>query len=250
MHDAFICYAHEDQQDVANPLALKLIDSGLDVWYDEFSLAVGDSLSETVDRGLANSRYGIVILSRHFLDKNWPKRELRGLTTRAIDGKSTILPIWHSIEKDEISAFSPPLADVLALNTKNGVETIARHIISRICNEQTRLPTALARAERLYEIGHYQAAVVIATAHLEEELRRYALKALGKNFFRAQPLRSYSLGRLLSLMEQRGILKTESGDRWVVIVNVRNQAAHGDVQPSKGDTRWILSEIASILESI
>jgi len=62
MWDVFICHASEDKKDIAKPLALALIKMGLKVWYDEFTLKVGDSLRRSIDYGLSQSRYGIVIL--------------------------------------------------------------------------------------------------------------------------------------------------------------------------------------------
>ena len=73
--DVFISHAAEDKEKVARPLAEALIEQGLDVWYDEFSLNLGDSLQESIDKGISESRFGIVILSKSFFGKNWPKKE-------------------------------------------------------------------------------------------------------------------------------------------------------------------------------
>ena len=63
LYDVFICHASEDKDDFVRPLAEALRSHRLEVWYDEFALDVGDSLREAIDRGLATSRYGIVVLS-------------------------------------------------------------------------------------------------------------------------------------------------------------------------------------------
>ena len=78
-YDAFISHASEDKDDFVRPLAEFLDRAGLSVWYDEFSLSAGDSLSRSIDKGLARSRFGIVVLSNSFLQKRWPEYELRGL---------------------------------------------------------------------------------------------------------------------------------------------------------------------------
>jgi hypothetical protein len=117
--DAFVCHTSEDKDEVVRPLAMMLVDLGLNIWYDEFTLEVGDSLIESIDHGLVNSRFGIVILSSSFLNKGWPKYELRGLLTREIGGKKTVLPVWHNITLDELKSISPPLADKYALNTSD-----------------------------------------------------------------------------------------------------------------------------------
>ena len=49
------------------------------VWFDAFALTVGDSLRRSIDRGLAQSRFGIVILSEVFFAKHLPPLELDGL---------------------------------------------------------------------------------------------------------------------------------------------------------------------------
>ena len=82
LHDVFICHASEDKDGFVRALAEALISHHFAVWYDEFALDVGDSLREAIDRGLATSRYGIVVLSPSFFRKRWPKRELNGLVAR------------------------------------------------------------------------------------------------------------------------------------------------------------------------
>ena len=116
-HDVFISHASEDKNSLVRPLAEKLTELGFDVWYDESSLKVGDSLRQKIDQGLASSRYGIVVLSESFFAKNWPQYELNGLVAREMYGGKVILPIWHKVSKDEVLRFSPTLADKVALNT-------------------------------------------------------------------------------------------------------------------------------------
>jgi hypothetical protein len=121
--DVFISHATEDKDAVVRPLAHALDAEGLDVWYDEFELRLGDSLRRKIDYGLANSRFGVVVVSRSFFAKNWAQYELDGLVTREMaGGEQVILPIWHEISKDEIIRNSPSLADKLALRSSD--ETI------------------------------------------------------------------------------------------------------------------------------
>ena len=118
-YDAFIAHAGEDKETLVRPLAEALIQKDLRIWYDEFELKVGDSLRQSIDKGLVNSRYGIVVISRSFFSKNWPQYELNALVAREIEGHKVILPIWHEVGKEEVLAYSPPLADKVALNTKS-----------------------------------------------------------------------------------------------------------------------------------
>lgn len=125
-YDAFISHASEDKDKLVRPLANHLVRMGFQIWYDEFELKVGDSLRESIDRGLVNSQYGIVILSPSFFAKNWPQYELNGLTSREISGRKLILPVWHKITKDDLLAYSPTLADKVAVTTeKKSIKSIA-----------------------------------------------------------------------------------------------------------------------------
>jgi len=131
--DVFISHASEDKATLVGPLVHALQDEGLTVWYDEFELKLGDSLRRKIDKGLATSRFGIVVLSKDFIKKGWTNYELDGLITNSINGKQIILPIWHNITKQEVIEFSPSLADKVARNTSSyTVEEIAAEIADLI----------------------------------------------------------------------------------------------------------------------
>lgn len=68
-YDAFISHASEDKG-IVRPIAENLRSKGFRVWFDEFELKIGDSLRKSIDQGLINSRYGVVILSKSFFEKN------------------------------------------------------------------------------------------------------------------------------------------------------------------------------------
>lgn len=132
-YDVFISHASEDKLEVVRPLALALKSNGLRVWYDEFELRIGDSLRRKIDQGLANSRFGIVVLSKEFIRKGWTNYELDGIITKSMTDEQIVLPIWHNITKKEVIEFSPSLADKLARNTSNyTVEEIADEIAELI----------------------------------------------------------------------------------------------------------------------
>lgn len=115
--DVFISHASEDKEVFVRPLAEMLHSLGMSVWYDEFALKPGDSLSRSIDKGILGSRYGLVVISPAFIKKNWPEYELRGLITREMGGSSLIIPIWYEVEQQAVEGFSPTLADKIALRT-------------------------------------------------------------------------------------------------------------------------------------
>jgi histidyl-tRNA synthetase len=136
--DVFISHASEDKDEVVRPLANALRDEGLKVWYDEFEMKIGDSLRRKIDKGLANSRFGVVVLSKEFIKKGWTNYELDGIITKSVTGEQVVLPIWHNITKKEVIDFSPSLADKLARNTSSyTVEEIATEIAEVIQSANT-----------------------------------------------------------------------------------------------------------------
>ena len=116
LSDAFICHASEDKDGFVRLLAERLREQHVEVWYDEFSLNVGDSLRRSIDQGLAQSRFGIVVLSPSYFTKQWSQWELDGLVARQNSGDANvILPIWHGLQREDVIAYSPSLADKLAI---------------------------------------------------------------------------------------------------------------------------------------
>ncbi len=126
--DVFISHASEDKDAIARPLAEVLRSKGLRVWYDDFSLRLGDSLRQSIDRGLARSRFGVVILSGYFFEKHWPQQELNGLVTLEVNRGKIILPVWHGVGFAEVRNYSPTLADRMAVQTKDGLA----HVVEKI----------------------------------------------------------------------------------------------------------------------
>ena len=127
--DVFISHAWEDKEDIARPLAEALRQKGLRVWYDEFTLTLGDSLRRSIDRGLAQSRYGVVILSPNFFAKEWPQKELDGLVAFEAPGEKVILPVRHNIVSGQIREYSPTLADRIAVSSEPGLGHVVEELL-------------------------------------------------------------------------------------------------------------------------
>ncbi len=133
-YDLFISHASEDKGDFVRPLYNELTSLGLKVWYDEFSLKVGDSLTTNINKGLQNSKYGIVVLSNNFFAKQWTNYELEALTAKSISNEDkVILPIWHNVNKQQVAQYNYNLADKVAFDTASkSIEEIAKELFSLI----------------------------------------------------------------------------------------------------------------------
>lgn len=126
--DVFIAHASEDKEKFVRPLA-EALGKYVDVWFDEFTLTVGDSLRRKIDEGLARSRFGVVVLSPNFFAKKWPQDELDGLVVREHDGTKVILPVWLDIDQEGVAKHSPMLAGRLAAKASDGLESVVNDLL-------------------------------------------------------------------------------------------------------------------------
>ncbi|KAF5414125.1 MAG: hypothetical protein C5S48_09950 [Candidatus Methanogaster sp.] len=128
-YDVFICHASEDKDSFVRVLAEKLSSKDLIVWYDEITLSLGDSLRRSIDHGLAQSRYGVVVLSTKFFEKEWPQKELDALVSKEDSFDKVILPIWHGVTEKQVRSFSPILAGRIAVSTNEGIDHVVDEIL-------------------------------------------------------------------------------------------------------------------------
>jgi TIR domain len=115
LRDAFVSHASEDKERFVRPLTGWLTQLAVDVWYDEYELKPGDSLRERIEDGLLRSRFGIVILSKHFFSKPWPRREYNALVALETANRGRIIPVWLDVTREDVLQYSPSLADVNAV---------------------------------------------------------------------------------------------------------------------------------------
>ncbi len=147
--DVFLSHASEDKEDFARPLALALSERGLRVWFDEFTLRVGDSLRRSIDKGLSRARFGVVVISPAFLRKEWPQKELDALVAREVDGQKVILPVWHKVDQLIVRRESPILADRLATSSDRGVLKVTMDLLEAMnspLGASPRSPTVVSLA--------------------------------------------------------------------------------------------------------
>ena len=164
--DVFISHASEDKGAIARPLAEALKSRGLRVWYDEFSLKVGDSLRGKIEQGLSNSRFGAVILSLRFFDKHWTTQELNGLATREVDGEKVILPVWHEVGFKEVQRHSPILADRIAVTTAEGLPHVVDKLLEAI-SPVTSPRAPISTSETAQYVRNLESLVIARTDQLQ-----------------------------------------------------------------------------------
>jgi hypothetical protein len=128
---AFIAHDSRDKDQIARPLATSLNQNLCRVWFDEFSLNVGDNLRDQIEKGLKECKRCILILTPHFLgNAGWPKREFDSIFTREIlDKENIVLPVWANVSVREVYEYSPSLANRLGIDWALGVEEVTRSLL-------------------------------------------------------------------------------------------------------------------------
>jgi hypothetical protein len=129
-YDVFISHASEDKDSFVRPLAEKLKTEGVRVWYDEFSLTVGDRLTVSINAGLKDSRYGIVVFSNNFFEKQWTIVELSALQQKALSQEKVILPILYNISHDEFKNIYPLFSDIVSISADRDIDEIVKELVT------------------------------------------------------------------------------------------------------------------------
>lgn len=114
---AFISHDSRDKEK-AKAIAIGLKRKMCPVWYDEFSLKVGDSLRESIEKGLKECKKCVLILTPNFFSNNgWTKVEFDSIFTREIiEQQKLVLPVWAGVTKEEVYEYSPSLLNIVGLN--------------------------------------------------------------------------------------------------------------------------------------
>lgn len=128
---AFISHDSRDRDTIAKPLVEELLKfPGCTVWYDEYSLKVGDNLRESIEKGLRECKKCVLLLTRNYLvNGGWTKAEFDSIFTRdLVEQGNVILPIWCDVSRDDIYSYSPNLANRVAAQWSKGPTEVARQI--------------------------------------------------------------------------------------------------------------------------
>lgn len=122
LRDVFLCHAWDDRKGSAKELHDILESKGVSVWFSEKDVSLGSSLLREIDKGLAKSRVGIVLVTPSFLKRiqgeGIAEKELSALLARDL-----LVPIVHNTSFEDLREVSPLLGSRSGLSTKD--ESIA-----------------------------------------------------------------------------------------------------------------------------
>lgn len=132
IRDIFLCHAWDDRKESALQLHDLLVSIGVSVWFSEKDIPLGTSFLREIDKGLAKSKIGLVLVTPSFLkrvqNEGVAEKELSALLAR-----DQLVPIVHNTTYDELRDVSPLLGSRNGLDTQEDtMENIAKKLAELI----------------------------------------------------------------------------------------------------------------------
>ena len=116
LRDVFLCHAWDDRQGPAKDLHDLLVAAGVKVWFSEKDLGLGVPMMRAIDKGLANSRIGLVLVTPALLAR-LPRESVADKELSALLARNQLVPIVHNTTYEALRNISPLLASRSGLDT-------------------------------------------------------------------------------------------------------------------------------------
>ena len=116
LRDVFLCHAWDDRQASARELHDLLEERGVRVWFSEKDLGLGVPMMRAIDKGLVNSRVGIVLVTPAML-RRLPAEGIADKELSALLRRERLVPVVHETTYEELEKVSLLLASLAGLNT-------------------------------------------------------------------------------------------------------------------------------------
>jgi hypothetical protein len=128
LRDVFLCHAWDDRQGPAKELHELLVGAGVKVWFSEKDLGLGVPMMRAIDKGLANSRIGLVLVTPALLAR-LPKESVADKELSALLARNQLIPIVHNTTYEALRNVSPLLASRSGLDTaEDSMSVVAKKI--------------------------------------------------------------------------------------------------------------------------
>ena len=114
--DVFLCHAWDDRQGAAKQLHDLLVARGVSVWFSEKDAGLGTPLLRAIDKGLANSRVGIVLVTPALL-RRLPTESIADKELSVLLARNLLVPVVHETTYEALREVSPMLASRTGLST-------------------------------------------------------------------------------------------------------------------------------------
>jgi hypothetical protein len=128
LRDVFLCHAWDDRQGPAKELHDLLETAGVKVWFSEKDLGLGVPMMRAIDKGLANSRIGLVLVTPALLAR-LPNESVADKELSALLARNQLVPIVHNTTYEALRNVSPLLASRSGLDTaEDSMAVVAQKI--------------------------------------------------------------------------------------------------------------------------
>lgn len=117
LRDVFLCHAWADRQGAAKELRELLVAAGVKVWFSENDLPLGVPMMRAIDRGLAASRIGLVLVTPALLERLPNDESVVDKELSTLLHKNLLLPVMHNTTFEALLKVSPMLASRSGLST-------------------------------------------------------------------------------------------------------------------------------------
>jgi hypothetical protein len=125
----YLAHGSEDKETIVRPLAHRLMERGIDVWFDNWEIRSGDSLRQKMEEGLGNCTHFVVVLTPTSTTKPWVNAEIDAAFVRRVAGVSKLIALRCGID---VSSLSPFLAAQLSPEFRNGSEEDFERLVADI----------------------------------------------------------------------------------------------------------------------
>lgn len=149
INDVFLSYASEDR---AYALALKneLNKQNISVWIDVDEVKIGDTIIRTIEDGIKKSRFAILLISRAYMKKPYPKAEFDTIIKGQIEkrGGPAVIPILHGdVSQNELTNFSGVVSTLRNVSTNFPLPDVVNEILNVIEPPSVTVSTPVAPSQ-------------------------------------------------------------------------------------------------------
>lgn len=116
LRDCFLCHAWDDRHGAAQQLHDLLEAAGVKVWFSEKDLGLGVPMMRAIDKGLAASKIGLVLVTAALLTR-LPKEGVADKELSTLLAGNRLVPIVHGTTYAALREVSPMLASRSGLDT-------------------------------------------------------------------------------------------------------------------------------------
>ena len=134
----FICFAAKDRYTVAEPIVHHLKNYGINIWYDRYTMVLGDNrVEKNLKDGAENCKYSLLILSKHTIKSKCAMEEINIVKRRCLSNNATVFPVLYEISPDNLPSDLQWIKELIfkEIDRKSGTREVCNHIACKITGD-------------------------------------------------------------------------------------------------------------------